>query len=127
MKPNILFILTFIAISNSFDTARELFLKSAINTLDVESPRDLRTLAKFIFRLLKKHRVWLSFVCSIASLLAYLLVLSRADLNFAFSLDSMHYIFIAITAKLILKEKVGLSRWIGTAFVVVGITLVTLN
>lgn len=127
MKNNILVILGLIIISNIFDTTRELFLKSAINTVDAESPKDIRSLIKFLSKLLRKHRVWLSFLCSILSLLFYLLVLSKADLNFAFSLDSMHYIFIAVTAKLILKEKVGASRWFGTLFVVIGIILVTLS
>ncbi len=127
MKNNILVILGLIIISNIFDTTRELFLKSAINTVDAESPKDIRSLLKFLSKLLRKYRVWLSFLCSIFSLLFYLLVLSKADLNFAFSLDSMHYIFIAVTAKLILKEKVGASRWFGTLFVVIGIILVTLS
>ncbi len=127
MKPNILLILGLVAISNIFDTTRELFLKSAINTVDAQSPRDIRTLLIFLSKLLRKYRVWLSFLCSILSLMFYLLVLSKADLNFAFSLDSMHYIFIAFTAKLILKEKVGASRWFGTLFVVIGIVLVTLS
>ncbi|MCK9614487.1 MAG: EamA family transporter [Candidatus Omnitrophica bacterium] len=127
MNPNILLILGLVAISNTFDTARELFLKSAINGLDAESPRNIRSLIKFISELLRKRRVWLGFLCSILSLLFYLLVLSKADLNFAFSLDSMHYIFIAASAKLILKEKVGASRWFGTLFVVIGIILVTLS
>jgi drug/metabolite transporter (DMT)-like permease len=127
MQHNILIILGLIIISNVFDTARELFLKSAINTLGVESPRDIRSLIRFISKLLRKHRIYLSFVCSIFSLLFYLLVLSKADLNLAFSLDSIHYIFIAVSAKLILKEKVGASRWFGTLFVIIGIVLVTLS
>lgn len=127
MANNILLILLLIAISNSFDTARELLLKSTINTLAAPHPVTIKNVFRFIIKLLQKPKVYLSFLCSIASLFVYLFVLSKADLNFAFSLDSMHYIFIAVTAKIFLKEKVGSKRWIGTAFVVLGIILVTLS
>ena len=56
-----------------------------------------------------------------------LLVLSKADLNFAFSADSMHYIFIAFASHLVLKEKVGICRWFGTALIVGGIILISLT
>jgi uncharacterized membrane protein len=61
------------------------------------------------------------------SLLIWLYALSKAELNLAFSVDSMHYIFIALASKIFLKEKVGLNRWIGTILIVTGITLVTLG
>jgi hypothetical protein len=41
-------------------------------------------------------RLWVGFIFSIISLCIWLFVLSKADLNFAFSADSMHYIFIAL-------------------------------
>ncbi len=127
MRANIFLILGFIAISNAFDTVRELFLKSAVNSVGEIGESTLKNVLKFIWKLVQKPKVWLSFVCSILSLFFYLFVLSRAELNFAFSLDSMHYIFIAFSAKIFLKEKVGLKRWMGTAFVVLGIIIVTLS
>jgi undecaprenyl phosphate-alpha-L-ara4N flippase subunit ArnE len=57
----------------------------------------------------------------------WLFVLSQVDLSFAFSADSMHYIFIAITSRFILKEKVCLKRWIGIVLIVVGIMVVSLS
>jgi drug/metabolite transporter (DMT)-like permease len=39
----------------------------------------------------------------------------------------MHYIFIALASGLILKEKVGAMRWMGTLGIVVGIALVTIS
>jgi uncharacterized membrane protein len=69
----------------------------------------------------------MSFIFSTLSLCIWLVVLSRADLNFAFSVDSMHYIFIALTSRYILKERVGLKRWLGTILIVCGIIIVSLN
>ncbi|MDD4183409.1 MAG: EamA family transporter [Candidatus Omnitrophica bacterium] len=127
MKASIFLILICITISNAFDAIRDTFLKSAINSVGELGESKIKNVIRFIFRLLKKPQVWISFACSIFSLFFYLFVLSKAELNFAFSLDSMHYIFIAFSAKIFLKEKVGPKRWLGTAFVVVGIILVTLS
>jgi drug/metabolite transporter (DMT)-like permease len=53
--------------------------------------------------------------------------LSRADLSFAFSADSMHYIFIAIASRFILKERVGFKRWVGIIFIVIGIAVISFS
>lgn len=127
MQANILFILVLITISNAFDATRDLFLKSAINSLGELGQSNILNVIKFTLKLLQKPKVWISFLCSIFSLFFYLFVLSKAELNFAFSLDSMHYIFVAFAAKIFLKEKVGFTRWVGTGFVVLGIVLVTLS
>jgi uncharacterized membrane protein len=127
MKLSLASIITLIIIANLFDTIRELMLKSAINSLREFSPTNIKKIITFIARLIMIPRVWLSLLCSILSLCVWLFVLSKADLNFAFSLDSMHYIFIAIASKIILKEKVGFSRWTGTILIIIGITLVSLS
>jgi uncharacterized membrane protein len=54
-------------------------------------------------------------------------VLSKADLNFAFSADSMHYIFIALASRFVLKEKLSSKRWLGTFCIITGIVLVSLS
>ncbi|MDD4954809.1 MAG: EamA family transporter [Candidatus Omnitrophica bacterium] len=127
MRASLFLILICITISNAFDAIRDTFLKSAINSVGELGESKIKNVIRFVIRLLKKPQVWISFACSIVSLFFYLFVLSKAELNFAFSLDSMHYIFIAFSAKFFLKEKVGPKRWLGTAFVVVGIILVTLS
>lgn len=126
MKLPLFITIFLIAITNFFDTLRELILKSAINSLNF-SPNNFKKIIIFILKLIKIPRVWLSFSCSIISLCLWLFVLSKTDLNFAFSLDSMHYIFIAFASKIFLKEKVGIVRWIGTILIVMGITLVSLS
>jgi drug/metabolite transporter (DMT)-like permease len=127
MSHNIFFILGLIAAASICDTLREIFLKTAINSLQDFSPNNVKKVVIFIFKLIRIPLVWISFICSVLSLFFYLFVLSKVDLNFAFSLDSMHYIFIAFASRFLLKEKVNSYRWVGTFFIVVGITLVTLS
>jgi len=127
MKQGLPVILSLIVFTSLCDTINQVFLKSAINTLSLSSPVTVKKIIRFIVELIKVPRVWGSFFFSILSLSVWLVVLSKADLNFAFSLDSMVYVFIAYASQHILKEKVCFKRWSGTILVIMGIILVTLS
>ncbi len=127
MKEGLLIILSLIALTSLCDTINQLFLKSAINYLNFTPTFNIIKIIKFIFQLLIKPRIWLGFVFSVISLCIWLFVLSKVDLNFAFSADSMHYIFIALASNLILKEKFSSLRWLGTGLIVCGIVIVSLS
>jgi len=126
MREGIALILFLIVLTSICDTISQLFLKFSINSLDLH----INTIQKaigFIITLIKIPRLWVSFIFSTLSLFIWLFVLSKADLNFAFSLDSMHYIFIAIGSMFVLKEKIGIIRWMGIASIAVGIILVSIS
>jgi len=126
MREGLVFILFLIALTSICDTINQLFLKSAINSL-VPPAGNIKEILRFIFKLILVPRVWISFLFSLISLCIWLFVLSQVDLSFAFSADSMHYIFIAIVARFILKEKVCLKRWVGIVLIVVGIMMVSIS
>jgi drug/metabolite transporter (DMT)-like permease len=109
------------------DTINQLFLKSAINSIELPVAFSIKKIFRFIIRLVVIPRIWIGFFFTIMSLCIWLFVLSKADLNFAFSADSMHYIFIALASRFVLKEKVGSKRWLGTLFIIAGIVLVSMN
>lgn len=127
MKEGLFLILFLIVLTSICDTVNQLFLKSAINSLGVSLSANIIKIIQFMIKLAKIPRVWVGFLFSVLSLCIWLIVLSKADLNFAFSVDSMHYIFIALASQLILKEKVGLRRWLGTTFIIIGIIVVSLS
>lgn len=126
MKESLFFIISLIAITSICDTISQLFLKSSINKLDFHV-NTVKKAIRFIFQLVGMPRLWMSFLFSLLSLFIWLFVLSKADLNFAFSIDSMHYIFIALGSLWLLKEKVGIIRWLGISAIVFGITLVSIS
>lgn len=126
MKEGVIFTLFLIVLTSICDTINQLFLKSAINSL-LSPSGSILNVVKFILRLILIPRVWISLLFSITSLCIWLFVLSRADLSYAFSADSMHYIFIAIVSRFILKERVGLKRWIGIVFIVIGIAVISFS
>jgi len=127
MKEGLLIILPLIALTSLCDTINQLFLKSAVDSLTFSPSFNIIKIFKFIFHLLVKPRLWLGFVFSVISLCIWLIVLSKAELNFAFSADSMHYIFIALASRFVLKEKVTSLRWLGTGLIVIGIVLISLS
>mgnify|MGYP001596606091 CR=1 FL=1 len=126
MKEGVIFTLFLIFLTSVCDTVNQLFLKSAINSLPAPSGNILK-IVKFILKLILIPRVWISLLFSITSLCIWLFVLSRADLSFAFSADSMHYILIAIASRFILKERVSFKRWLGIVFVVIGIVIISFS
>ena len=127
MKQGLLVVLSLIALTSLCDTINQLFLKSAIDSLNFTPTLNIRKIFKFIFQLISKPRLWLGFGFSLISLCVWLVVLSKADLNFAFSADSMHYIFIALASRFVLKERMGTWRWLGTGLIVLGIVFVSIS
>lgn len=127
MKNGLFLVLFLICLTSLCDTVNQLFLKSTIDSLQFSPTLNPVKIFKFILRLVLRPRLWLGFAFSLLSLCIWLVVLSKADLNFAFSADSMHYIFIALASKFLLKEKMGSRRWGGTALIVAGIILVSLT
>ena len=127
MKQGLLLVLSLIALTSLCDTINQLFLKSAIDSLNFTPTFNIVKVFKFIFQLIIRPRLWIGFGFSVVSLCVWLVVLSKTDLNFAFSADSMHYIFIALASRFVLKEKMGTWRWLGTGLIVVGIFFVSLS
>ncbi|MFA5157230.1 MAG: EamA family transporter [Candidatus Omnitrophota bacterium] len=122
---NQMFMLVFplIVLTDLCDTTSQLFLKTAVNSFDL-SPDSLRNILRFIKRLITSTRVWAGFVFSSFSLVIWLFVLSKAELNLAYCLDSMRYIFITLASMFILKERITRVRWFGIISIVLGIIMV---
>lgn len=127
MKEGQFLILSLIIFTGLCDTFRELFLKSGVNSLHQFNPGNFKQVIIFVLKLIRTPWVWISLLFGFLSLFIWLFILSKVDLNYAFSLDSMHYIFIALASQFLLKEKVRSTRWVGTLLIVLGITLVTLS
>ena len=126
MQPGIIFIVLLVMCTDIIDAVSQTFLKMAINSLHTEV-NSLKKAVVFMLSLLCRCRLWLSFALGVVSLCLWLFVLSKTELNFAYSIDSMRYIFIAFAAVVFLKERIGLLRWLGIAAIVGGILLVTLS
>ena len=126
MKAGLAFIIFWILASGLCDTISQLLLKSCINTLDIQV-NGIKKALQLALSVGKIPRAWVGLLFSILSLFIWLFVLTNSDLNFAFSLDSMRYVLIALASTVVLKERISSIRWLGILAVVIGITLVTLG
>ncbi len=83
----------------------------------------LSNLSAFALGLLSSAGVWTGLLCYLVMFLLWMTVLSRIDLSVAFLILSMDYLLVPGFSIIFLKEGVSCLRWIGIAFVVVGIGL----
>lgn len=125
-KSNLGLVLFFVFMTTVCNTVDSLILKSIVNRLNISVIR-LNQIVGFVLKLLSQKLLYLSFLINCIALLFWLYVLANAELNFAFSVASMHYIFIAFASRHILKERVSPMRLAGTIFVVLGIIIVSMS
>lgn len=106
-----------------FDTKIELFAIMVSSNL-------LTAIGQYLFKfaLIGTHINLLSLLCGIIlycfSSLAYLYVLSKARLSWAFGVGGVRYIFAVVLAIILLGETVTVINWAGVALIVVGTALI---
>lgn len=108
------------------ETASQTLFKSAVHgrSMAKVTPRAMLALAG---RLLLSLRVWLGMWLGLATLGLWTWAMAQADLNLVFGLSSLHYLLIALSSRLILKEPVGRWRLAGSALITAGIALIALS
>jgi drug/metabolite transporter (DMT)-like permease len=76
---------------------------------------------------LARNRFVIGSVAAMAiSFFAFMKLLSMTDLSFAVPVSAVTYAMETVLAKYLLKERVNGLRWVGTALVICGVTLVSL-
>ncbi|MHB1693617.1 MAG: EamA family transporter [bacterium] len=68
--------------------------------------------------------IFIALVLLFFATIFYLLALSKLNLSYAYPLLSSSYIFILLMSRLLLKEKVGLKRWVGVFIIIIGIFII---
>ncbi len=67
---------------------------------------------------------WLALALLVASLIFYLVALSRLELSYVLPLIASNYVLTTLAAWLVLGDRVSPSRWIGTVLITCGVMLV---
>lgn len=60
-------------------------------------------------------------------LVIWLAILERAPLSLAFPIASLNYCGVIVASHVLLKERVSRQRWIGAAFITLGVAIVGLG
>jgi multidrug transporter EmrE-like cation transporter len=99
-------------------------LKVGVNRVTAASGGTVTLDANGVRSLLGSWVVWIGLVVFAASGVLWLFALSKASLSFAYPFAALGYIVIVAASVLILHESVPPLRWVGVAFIVIGIVLV---
>ena len=108
------------------ETGAQVCFKTAVDKLNLPA-NTLREMLTLSWRLLFFFRTWVGMWMGLAILGLWVAVLGISDLNFAFCLSSIHYVFIAVSAKFYLGEHVSRNRWLATLMITVGIAIVSVS
>jgi len=84
----------------------------------------LSTLAVYSLRVAANLWVWLGLGSLLAFFVSYLLILSWADYSYVLPVTATGYVLAPVLAHLLLGEIVPGSRWVGAAFIFLGVAVV---
>jgi drug/metabolite transporter (DMT)-like permease len=81
-------------------------------------------LLTFGFKIISNISIMAGLFIYLTSTIVWFLVLSRADVSFAYPLISIGYIFSALGAYFILHEPFSLMKILGTIVIILGVVLI---
>jgi multidrug transporter EmrE-like cation transporter len=68
--------------------------------------------------------VWLGLACYAGGALAWIAVLQRMDLGYAYPFLALNFVLVALVSMLVLGEPAPAMRWVGIGLIVAGILVV---
>jgi len=110
-----------VLISICFAVTGELLLKSGMNQVGELSSSNL---GSGLVKCLTNARVIGGFASLGVGSIIWLVVLSKANLSWAYPMLSMGYILVLVFSDLFLNENVTVVRWLGTVVVCFGVFLI---
>ena len=82
------------------------------------------TLAIYFLKTLSSVWIWLGITSLLLFFVSYLLILSWADYSYVQPVTATGYVLAPLLAHLLLGEVVPGARWVGAAFIFLGVALV---
>lgn len=99
-------------------------LKQGMTQVGAPEIKNLRELLMVAQRAFSKPLVLAGLTCYAIGALAWLIVLSRLDLGFAYPMVALTYAIIPIAAHVFLGEEIPILLWVGIGIVIVGVLLI---
>lgn len=117
----------YVLMAETWNTVGQLLFKTTANTFPPIQGKDWRSYRVFLGNVMRQPRILLGLFFMTGGLIFWIAALSQAALSVVFVLGSMQYILILIASRLFLREKIDITRFLGTLFIATGITLVALG
>jgi len=115
-------VLALVLVSVALGAFGQMFMKLGLK----ERPIDLAQLASFkLFETIFQRYVFVGVVMYMLAVLLWFVVLSKAELSFAYPLISLAYIMTAFIAYFVFGERISLIRWVGILLILGGVFLIT--
>ena len=106
------------------NAAAQLFLKAGTNTLGIVSFSTGEWFSQAV-RVGTNPHIAGGMLCYAFSLVAWVMALSRVPVSIAYPMLSIGYIVTAIAAYFLFGESLGVTRWLGIGFIVIGVWLIS--
>lgn len=119
MFKNLLLILLTVCLN----TGGQFLMKAGVNRVGKISL--FNNFFNSIFKALTSGLVIGGFGFYVVSAMLWIIILSRAELSWAFPLVSLSYVITAIVAPIVLHESFSVQRFLGTLVIVVGVFIVS--
>ena len=107
-------------------SAGDVFITKGMKQIGEISTMHLGKLARVALKVLTNVNFLIGIFFMACSFLAFLAVLSWADLSFVLPATSLSFVITTIGAKFVLKEEISRVRLAGTALVCLGVALISL-
>lgn len=116
-------LITLILLSVFLAAIAQITLKSGMNQV-TESAGVVTLSGDSLKAIATNPVVWLGLLLFAGSALAWLFVLSRVPLSFAYPFASLSYLLIVVADRFVFHETIPPARWAGVALIMSGIVLV---
>jgi uncharacterized membrane protein len=118
MLKNLLLIIMTVCLN----TAGQFMMKAGINKI---GKIDLSKFFEFLPKIAGSGFVWGGFLAYTVSAALWIVILSRAELSWAFPMVSLSYVLTAIFSPILLGESFSIQRFIGILVICLGVFLVS--
>jgi len=120
-------ILLFLISTDILETfAQFCFKKSAISQNFPEISTFIQAVV-FIKAVLLSPYLWLALFSVLFIFIIWSTILSKIDLSVAVPVASFSYIAVPLVSGIFLHEKISSTRWLGIAFILIGVILVSIS
>jgi drug/metabolite transporter (DMT)-like permease len=116
-------VLSLVLLSVILNSIGQLLFKTGLNQIGVFT-FSTANLLTFGFKIISNISIMAGLFIYLTSTIVWFLVLSRADVSFAYPLISIGYIFSALGAYFILHEPFSLMKILGTIVIILGVVLI---
>lgn len=116
--------LALILVAVAFGVVGQLALKSGMTQVGRIGSQHTIFVAHTIVRVLTTPAVLIGLACYGLGAVAWLVVLSRLDLSFAYPFLALNFVLITLASRLVLGETVPPMRWLGVLIICLGVIVV---